>query len=672
MNKTVKIPKSHIMPPIDYSELLRDKGYGDLELLFTYLDTIRFVDGKIVAFDAASNVREYQPFDVIFPQEGKPFAVSVYTTDGKLIALSGVLFSDGVPDRWEKAAPIGSDKAKLIESEEALSVHIPSGFIAYGSLQVYCDYRAEQSETPFPLEYAVKDVDNTAATEGDLALFSTGLGEGNYDSYIGYCGGKITALISDFQLIRPPKLPSGYVEAKTVYNTTAKVSDQLKQTTSMTSVIESAVSDSERAQALIKRAVAYHSMGDTERALEDYMRAVEYKDALITSGNGVKLLNAYENGAQLARDLGRFSDAVALYKQELYARLPSPVPFSGLISIFLEQKMADKALEVANQMVNHRPYDANSFLMRAETYLSLLDYERAARDYRTLCDGFKLKEYVYDLVSCLIELGNYEQAEKDLNASFSHTVMNEQYYYYMGQIRYRTGDIEKAHKYLISAHIHNPSFIPTLHMLLEIEELFGDYKHVISLSSKYIERRADNEYGYYSRAIAYSEEKMYSHAIAQTEFLIKHYPAAVCDQALVILCATAEDFARAERALKRLKRGSESYKICFLYLSLIKKRLKPTKTPTIFIKNALESDVQLLLSSCLIRYGMKDIAKDILLRIRAFATESDVAARADLRLLRINPTDEAIDEYCKTYISENTSAELKQKIKERCIEAAKP
>lgn len=173
------------------------------------IGNIRIPSGKLVACDPIL-IEEYGiPFTYQFPTGEFPVQLSIAKQGPEeRIAFARIKFSDEPVAKWEFA---------LLKDQEPLPVGGKKmyGFVVDGGLGIFADaeaikvlnvepmqslndsvYREMDKHTHFDWRYNVHEFGNH-----NLAMFSTGFGDGRYSTYIGFdANGKPCRLLTDMDL----------------------------------------------------------------------------------------------------------------------------------------------------------------------------------------------------------------------------------------------------------------------------------------------------------------------------------------------------------------------------------------------------------------------------------------------------------------------------------------
>ncbi|MDE6201530.1 MAG: DUF4241 domain-containing protein [Clostridiales bacterium] len=505
MKITIKIPKSRITAPIDFGTVLTAHSACGVKLSYTEYDFMQ-VSGKIVMFDGYSGAHKYAPFDVECGLIAFPFFCGCATDGGERVAYAGLRFGEEKATEWKPL--ISKDAlARLATDADAGGTPIPSGVCCFADEQGYKLYRSHVKDEVPPLAgLIVLDGQTHAAIElygKRYAVFSAGWGDGRYNCYAGLTeGGKVTAIIADFGMIDYGKRDDTPidVEVETTYGELyvydPSKSEFENNVARQTMIIENSSDDAERLRAYSRRGYAYHCANDIDRALSDYLSAVECSKTVTDRGELSRAWSVYDNAAEIFCARSDHQSAIKLMldalevKDTFYAGA-----FVRLIDLYLLVKHSDKALEIAERMRALRPDDPVAHMKYAECCVSVMEYANAAAAYNLLATQFGLYENLFDEASCYIELGDYEKAAQALNA---HPAKEnyEQYWYYRAFIEYNSHNLWMAREFAEKAHGLDNAYMPALYLLIDVESLLNEYYAVARYAEEYKKLRPDNEYGY--------------------------------------------------------------------------------------------------------------------------------------------------------------------------------
>ena len=185
---------------------------GDL-LQFAMVDIgrLNIKDGRLYACDPLALYLE-EAFDIEFPKGQYPvqLAVATINNDDERVGLARIKFTDTRPVKWTYALTEGQD-VKDLESDEIFGYDIESGTGAFMDSSGYVEYDSLYKEDinlstiSREMRKNYKDTRSWLMWEGknsNVAIFSSGYGEGLYATYIGFDDyGSICRLVTDFGLL---------------------------------------------------------------------------------------------------------------------------------------------------------------------------------------------------------------------------------------------------------------------------------------------------------------------------------------------------------------------------------------------------------------------------------------------------------------------------------------
>jgi Protein of unknown function (DUF4241) len=168
--------------------------------------------GRLVACDPFTGGRS--AFSQQSPKGHFPvhLLIAHYEGPDERIAAATLRFSTGIPDQWEMAVSPGQDPSTL-GPDEFFGYGVDSGTgsfmdseaadrldVRMSQVESYADTIIERMETTYKhtRSWALIDLDDDGGLE--VALFSSGLGDGMYASYWGWSKGELVCLVTDFGL----------------------------------------------------------------------------------------------------------------------------------------------------------------------------------------------------------------------------------------------------------------------------------------------------------------------------------------------------------------------------------------------------------------------------------------------------------------------------------------
>jgi len=171
---------------------------------------LRVQQGRIVGCDPLQFDSENDlPFNASFPTGNFPveLAIAKWENDER-VAFARIKFSEQAPHRWEMATAGDFDPAELAP-DTLIGYGVDSGtgaFLDVGSVPAFAaltDADRDQLEVDLNANYRATRSWMLWEQDGaSVALFSSGVGDGGYASYIGYApDGTICRLVTDFQLL---------------------------------------------------------------------------------------------------------------------------------------------------------------------------------------------------------------------------------------------------------------------------------------------------------------------------------------------------------------------------------------------------------------------------------------------------------------------------------------
>lgn len=575
MKKVIKIPKSRITVPIDFGKVVKDRVACGVKLSYTEYDFMLMGSGKIVMFDGYSGVHKYAPFDVECGLVAFPFFCGCMTDSGERVAYAGLRFNEDEAVTWKPLIK-NDELIRLVMQADAAGIPIPSGVCCFADEDGYKQYFSHiRNEDPLA-GLIVLDGQTHEAIElygKHYAVFSTGWGDGRYNCYAGLTAdGRVTAIIADFGMIDYGKADDTLtdVEIETdgadlfVYDPSKTESEN--NIARWTMIIDSATDPVDKLRAYSRRGYAYHYVHDIDRALSDYLAAVETVKRVTDRGELSRAWSVYDNAAEIFCARNDYSSAIRLMTDALEV---NDTFYAGayvrLIDLYQLEKRSDMALSIASRMREARPDDPVAHMKYAECCVSVMEYKDAAAAYDLLATQFRLYENLFDEASCFIELGDYEKAVSALDR---HPAKEnyEQYWYYRAYIEYKSHRLRPALKFAEKSYELDKEYMPALYLLIDIEQLLNEYYAVARYAEEYKKLRPGNEYGYSVCAEAHLLLGNFSECALNYCYLydvIKNDDKYAALAAVV--CTKAGEAKRSAAFLKKLRRKKSAYYSAAMY-----------------------------------------------------------------------------------------------------------
>lgn len=678
MKHTVKIRKSRLTAPIDFGEVIRTRRALGVALEYEEYGFIQ-TSGEVVVFDAYSAAYRYAPLDIKSGVIAFPFRLSCDTDTGERVAYCGLRFSEENAVEWKPIIP-ESAMARLVVDKDAAAIPISSGVCCISTSEAYDKYRSHLKDEIHPLSgQIVLDGQTHVMVEifdCKYAVFSTGWGDGRYKCYAGYAeDGSVAAVIVDFGMIEYPAPEDDEtvdieVEGDGFYVDDPNKSESQNNIDRWTRALEMAENPTAKFNAYSRRGYAYHSLGDTEKALSDYVSAIEQCGEIVDRRTLLHAWSVYDNAADIYIRNSDYESAISLMTDALvvgddfYAGA-----FVRLIDLYMLTKHTDKAMEIAERMLLARPSDPVANMKYAEVCVSEMKYAEAAKTYERLVSEFKLYENLFDEASCLIELGDFDGAEKAL-ARHPSKEYNEQYWYYKAYIDYKkkmyTSALEKAER----SHGIDEEYMPALYLIIDIHSIMQEYHSVAIYAEKYKKLRPDKEYGYSVCAEAHLILGNFAESAKNYGYLYEAINSSDKYAALAaITAAKMGDTKRRNKLIKTLRRKRSAYYGGLIYALYMTKYRKRSMDFSKVVYN-LNSDDDFLLQLAVYLGGTDNILPatrilDILFDRNSFSFE--IVAQQVRLAMKIGDEKlfDRLFEYYITYYVGNIDEHDKQLIKER-------
>jgi hypothetical protein len=170
---------------------------------------LKISSGRIISCDPWLMDEYAKPYKDSFPIGNFPMQLSLARLkDVEVVAFARILFSDQPVVRWSYALLPGQEN-KPIGGKEILGYHVDAQL---GLFMDQAAYQALQKDTVNNRRTVILKATSTHKHEGwrygiyeyenqNLAVFTSGIGDGRYANYIGYdANGKICRLLTDFAI----------------------------------------------------------------------------------------------------------------------------------------------------------------------------------------------------------------------------------------------------------------------------------------------------------------------------------------------------------------------------------------------------------------------------------------------------------------------------------------
>lgn len=640
MKTTVKIPKNRLYAPIDYDCVTVEHAVCGVKLTYTEYDFILSDSKRIVLFDAYSSTQTFKPFDVECGVVAFPFYCGCMTDKGERVAYCGLRFGEQKTEKW---VPLRSGNVleQLSRDPSAGGVSISSGVCVLAYDDAYEVYRSHIRDEIPPLAGVIV-LDGQTHVEVELygkkyAVFSSGWGDGRYNCYAGMTAdGNVNAIIVDFGMIDYPPLygDDEYEEIEIDGSDTPFIYDVTKSELEnsiirQTYILTTSRDPVKRVNAYARRGYAYHSVNRLDDALADYTSAMECAKSAADKSALINVWALYDNAAEIYIVRNDYDSAINLMLDALeFGDVFYSNAFTRLIDLYLTTKRSEKAIEVAQRMVELRPSDPVAYVKLAECYVSVLDYQSAVQAFDVLAEKFKLFENLFDEAACLIELGDYGKAEEALERHPAKELY-EQYWYYKAYAEYKMLRFKTAYEYAERAHSIDVEYIPALYLLIDIAMLFNDYAAVAEYAEKYKRLRPSNEYGYSVSADA--NLILGNFALSAYDYCYAYDRVNADDKyaaLAAIVCAKTGDQKRSRAFLKKLRRKRSAYYHGAFYGIYVARFIERKASPDKVLKKlGRDSEFIVLLSVYMLQTGYVVQAAQLLDVINKADPSFDVVAQ---------------------------------------------
>jgi len=696
MKRQIRIPKSRLYAAYDYASIIAScaSGGDSNELNYRELEAMRIKSGRVCVFDAYKKASTRPLFQKFEHAVAIPFYITQASIDGsRRLAFSGLRFLKEQPIYFKLALYDEKDVIKLLSSSPTpISTNVESGFLGFADYLTHAEFIASLiGKDDHPLDEIVSFEGDTAilkklSDNQNMAIFSSGLGEGEYPCYIGYTAKDLPCiLLCDFLILQnvAPLRVTGVehfefdIELEQLYQDDSALSDDENAVAKWSFVLaqEAELDEFICYRALARRAHAYHNMRRHSDALVDYYNAIELSKMLPPAKLAqVRVWSLYDNAGQLNRELGNLTEAKRLF---LLGKNFGDSFYSGahvnLVEIYLIEKSYELALEMANQMIDSKSSDPLSYIKRAEVFVALGEYESAILDYDILINRFNWEEAILEKTSALGKLKRYEEALATLEKYAQVADPNEHYYYNKGYLEYKLAKYDVAYESLLLATDYNPAYTPPIRLLLEIDEMLFDYARVVSWATKYIDLKPNTQFGYAMRAEGYKNNGDFTSALGDYKHLYNDVTQdPLYAKHIVCTALLAKNFKLAKRYLKLLKKERSGwYSLALAHL--LEKKGKTIKAMRVMDAAVLDTQNEHILSSSLDFYTRsKNVTKaaEILNLIRDSSSSYAIVIKEynfALSFCGVKKAEQVLEEYVAKVLNNSltrcTSDDIKQRIK---------
>ena len=222
----VQILKLEPMVRIEVPDFLEEafiEGYSRVEVgnrIYNFysvdIGLLNVPTGKIIACDPFI-YNEDEPFNIGFPIGQFPVELSIAKINGdERVGFARIRFSDNVPVNWVMAVCEGQDVTSL-KANEFFGYGVDAGtgaFMDEMNAKVFSEYLDEKDDNfkkiTDEMEKTYKHTRSWLLWEkhgSNVAMFSSGWGDGHYTTYIGYdINNNICRLVTDFGLLDWPEM----------------------------------------------------------------------------------------------------------------------------------------------------------------------------------------------------------------------------------------------------------------------------------------------------------------------------------------------------------------------------------------------------------------------------------------------------------------------------------
>ncbi len=248
--------------------------------------------------------------------------------------------------------------------------------------------------------------------------------------------------------------------------------------------------------AYIARAEVYETLGEKEKALEDYRRTLVFltKDGMI-----------YYHAGKLCYDLGKYEDAVELLDKAIGVMKKPLAPYTTKIHALMALEEYDKALDAANKLLNLKK-DATNYFLRGKAYEALKNTKAAENDY-LMAERLNSRfiEPRLALAGIYLQEDKPEQAMRECNTTLSLDSKNTRAYLLRSKIYVKQLDMPNAINDISRILLIEPDNADMFFLRGTYYQMFNQHINAITDFTKAISLRPDDPEVYMARAKSYEE-----------------------------------------------------------------------------------------------------------------------------------------------------------------------
>ncbi len=248
--------------------------------------------------------------------------------------------------------------------------------------------------------------------------------------------------------------------------------------------------------AYIARAQVYETLGEKEKALDDYKRTLVFltKDGMI-----------YYHAGKLCYDLGKYEEAVDLLDKAIGVMKKPITPYITKIYSLMALGKYEEALDAANKLLDIKK-DATNYYLRGRAYENLGNAKAAENDYlmaERLNPGFIDPRLA--LAGIYLQDNRLEQAMRECNTVLSKDSKNTQAYLLRSKVYVKQLDMPNAINDISRILLIEPDNADMFFLRGTYYQMFNQHINAITDFTKAISLRPEDPEIYMARARSYEE-----------------------------------------------------------------------------------------------------------------------------------------------------------------------
>lgn len=268
-------------------------------------------------------------------------------------------------------------------------------------------------------------------------------------------------------------------------------------------------------KAYVARATCYEALGDKEKALADYERAIIFMP---------KEKDLYCKAGRLYYELGDYDNADKRYKKVLELDGKYPDAVSGMIAVLQKTKKFHEALKFCEIALDEKKNAVNYFNM-ANTLDSLKSFEEAEKNYKQskYYDSKYIIAYV-GLANVQVKLNKKDEALATCEAAFLKEPNNIEIFKVRSKVYAAKNEYQNAVNDMTKVVVANPGEEGPYLLRADYYQKLGQYQNAIADYTKALQINPKNPDSYYKRAGSYEQMLNYKQAAKDYEYVMQLLP----------------------------------------------------------------------------------------------------------------------------------------------------